>query len=85
MYSYTLPLTSALDGMGGHRHAPATFPPPRKTRHPLYRTLGGSQGQSGRVRKIPPPQRIDLRSVQPQVTRYTQYTIPAHKCKIIII
>jgi hypothetical protein len=26
-----------------------------KTRYPLYRRLGGPQGQSGQVRKIPPP------------------------------
>ena len=30
-------------------------PPPRKTRYPLYRRLGGPQGRSGRMRKISPP------------------------------
>jgi hypothetical protein len=39
MYSYTLPSTSAIDGMGGQRHAPAALPPV-KTRYPLYRGLG---------------------------------------------
>ena len=38
-YSSTLPSTSALDGVGGQRHAPAALPP-RKTRYPLYRGLG---------------------------------------------
>jgi len=27
MYSSTLPLTSALDGVGGQSHAPAALPP----------------------------------------------------------
>ena len=53
-YSSTLFLTSTLGGEGGQRHAPAAFPP-RKTRYPLYRRLGGLQGRSGRVRKISPP------------------------------
>ena len=55
MYSSTLPSTSALDGEGvGQRHAPAALPL-GKTRYPLYRTLGGTQGPSGRVGKISPP------------------------------
>ena len=49
----TLSLTSALDGVGGQRHDPATEPP-GKTRYPFYRRLSGSQGRSGRVRKISP-------------------------------
>jgi hypothetical protein len=36
MYSSTLSLTSALDGVGGQHNAPATLPP-GKTRYPLYR------------------------------------------------
>jgi len=43
MYSSTLPLTSALDGVGGQRHASATLPP-GKTRYPLCRRLGGAPG-----------------------------------------
>jgi hypothetical protein len=53
-YSSTLSLTSALDGVGGQRHAPAALHPV-KTRYPFYRRLGGPQGRSGRVRKISPP------------------------------
>ena len=49
MYSYTLPSTSALDGVDGQCYAP------RKTWYPLYRSLGGPQGRPGRVRKISPP------------------------------
>jgi len=54
MYSSILPLTSALEGVGGKRHAPAALPP-GKTRYPMYRRLGDPQGRSGRVRKILPP------------------------------
>ena len=43
MYSSTLPSTSALDGVGDQRHAPAALSP-GKTRYPLYRRLGGPQG-----------------------------------------
>jgi len=34
--------------VGGQRHAPAALPL-GKTRHPLYRRLGGPQGRSGRA------------------------------------
>ena len=47
--------------------------PPGKTRYPLYRRLGGPQGQSGQVRKIPPPPGFDPQTVQPAVSRYTDY------------
>ena len=39
-YSSTVSLTSALDGVGGQRHAPAALPP-GKARYPLYTRLGG--------------------------------------------
>ena len=41
MYSSTLPSNSALDGVGGQRHAPAALPP-GKTQYPLYRRLDGA-------------------------------------------
>jgi len=64
-------------GLGGQRHAPAALPPV-KTRYPLYRRLGGSQGWSGRVRKIsPPPPGFDPRTVQPVASRCTICAIPA--------
>ena len=68
MYSSTLSLTSALDGVGGQRHAPAALPP-GKTRYQLYRRLGGPQGRSGQVRKISPPQGFDPRTVLPVASR----------------
>jgi hypothetical protein len=40
-------------GVGGQRHAPAALPL-GKTQYPMYRRLGGPQGQSGQVWKISP-------------------------------
>jgi hypothetical protein len=51
MYSSTLPLTLALDGVGGQRHAQAALPP-GKIRYPLYRTLSGAQGRSTTLSKF---------------------------------
>jgi len=45
-YRSILSLTSAMDGVGGQRHAPAALTL-GKTRYPLYRQLGGPQGRSG--------------------------------------
>jgi hypothetical protein len=70
MSSSTLSLISALDGEGGHRHAPAALTP-EKTRYPLHRRLGGHQGRSGRVRKISPSPGLDSRTVQAGASRYT--------------
>jgi len=77
-HSSTLPLTSALDGVGGQRHGPAALRP-EMTRYPLYRRLGGPQGRSGRVRKISPPPGFDPRTVQPVASCYTNYAIQAHQ------
>jgi hypothetical protein len=69
-YSSTLPSTSAVDGVGGQRHALAALPP-GKTRYPLYRVLDGPQGRSGTVRIISPPAGFDTRTVQPVASHYT--------------
>ena len=76
MYSSTLSLTSALDGVGGQCYAPAALPP-GKTRHPLYRRLGGPQGRSGKVRKFSPSPGFDPRTVRPVASRYTDWAIVA--------
>ena len=55
MYSYTLSLTSAPDGVGGQRHYSAALPS-GKTRYPLYRRLDGLHVRSGQVQKISPYQ-----------------------------
>ena len=72
-YSSTLSLTSVLDRLDSERHAPAALPP-GKTRYPLYRTLGGPQGRSGRVWKISPPPRFDPQTFQPVASLKPIYT-----------
>jgi len=52
---YTLSWPTALEGGEWTASRPGRSLPPGKTRYPLYRRLGGSQGRSGRVRKISPP------------------------------
>jgi hypothetical protein len=47
---------SALDGSGLSTSRPDRFTPGKKTRYPVYRSLGGPQGQSGRVRRTSPHQ-----------------------------
>jgi len=62
-YSSTLSLTSAVDGVGGQRHAPAALPSGRN-RYPLYKRLCRPLGRSGRVWKPPSPKVFDPRNVQ---------------------
>ena len=69
-------------GVGGQRHLLAALSP-GKTRHPLYRRLGGPQGRSGRVRKISPPPGFHPRTVQPVASRYTDCANPAPQNCII--
>ena len=75
--SFTLSLTSALDGVGGQRDPPTALLP-IKTRYPLYRRLGEPQGRSGRMRKVSPPPGFNPRTVQPLMSCYNNYVIPAH-------
>jgi len=63
-------------GVGGQRHAPAALLA-GKTRYPLYRGLGGSQGRSGRVRNILPSPGFDPRTVQSVAICYTECAIAA--------
>ena len=65
-------------GVGGQLRTPAALPP-GIIRYPLYRRLGRPQGWSGWVRKILPPPGFDPRTLQPVVSRYTDYAIPAHR------
>ena len=65
--------------MGDQYHVPAALPP-AKTRYPLYRRLGGPEGQSGRVPKIsPPPPGFDARTIQPVASRYNDWAMLAIK------
>ena len=55
-------MTTALEGGEGSASRPGRFLPPGKTRYPLYRRLGGTQGWSGQVRKISPSPAFDPRT-----------------------
>jgi len=50
---------------------------PGKTRYPFYRRLGGPQGRSGWAENLIPTG-ILSRTVQPVVSRYTDWDIPAY-------
>jgi hypothetical protein len=54
---------------------PGRFTPGKETRYPLYRGLGGPQGQSERVAKISPPPGFDPRTVQPVASRCTDIAV----------
>ena len=62
-YSSTLFQTAALEGGEGSASHPGSTLPPGKTRYPLYRRLGGSQGRSGQVRKISPHRPVHRQSL----------------------
>jgi len=57
----------------GSASRPGRSLPPEKTRYPLYRMLGGTQGRSGHVRKILSPPGFYQRTVQPVASCYTNY------------
>ena len=68
----------------GSSSRPGRSLPPGKTRFPLYRKLGGTQGRSGQLRKISPPPGFDPRTVQPVASRYTDWaTRPTEDRKVI--
>ena len=84
-------MTTALEGGEGSASRPGRSLPLGKTRYPLYKRLGGSQGQSGQVRKISPPSRIrspdrpaPSQSLYNYATRPTLYRY-RDNIKIIII
>jgi len=74
-------LEQAVKAGAAQRHVPVAIPRRKKILYPLYGRLGGTQGCSGRVRKISPPQGFDPQTVQPIVSRYTDWNIPAHGVK----
>ena len=56
MYSSTLSLTSALDGVSGQRHAPvAIYPREKSGTHCIGGWLGPRAGLDGCGRSRPPP------------------------------
>ena len=84
MYSSTLSLTSVLGGVGWLMPSPSFFTSRKGTQYPLYGMLNGSHGQSGWVPKfLPhPPPGFDTQTACPVVSRYTNYTIPAHQSQM---
>jgi hypothetical protein len=58
---------------------PDRFIPGKETLYPSYRTLGWTQGRSGRMRKIRSTLEFDLRTVQTVASRYTDWAIAALK------
>ena len=77
LYSSTVSLTSALEGVGGQCHASSGLPL-GMTWYPLYRRLGGPQGWSWQVQYISPSWGFNLWTIQPVVSCCTNYAIPAH-------
>ena len=71
MYLYPS-MTTALEGGEWSAARPGRTLLPGKARYPLYRRLGGPQGRSGRAENLAPPG-FDPRTVQPQVSRYTDW------------
>jgi hypothetical protein len=71
--SSTFSLTLALDGGGWSAPCRGRFTLGKDPVPILY----GPQSRSGRLRKISPPSGFDPRTVQPVVSRYTDYALPA--------
>ena len=65
------PKFSQSDGSEWLTPRPDHFTAGKDIKYPPYRRLGGTQGWSGRVRKISPPPGLDSRTVQPVDSRYT--------------
>ena len=57
---------------------PRSLYPREKIRYQLCRRLDGTQGRSGRMRKISPPTGFHPWTVQPVASRYTDYASAAH-------
>jgi hypothetical protein len=69
--------SSALDGVGGQRHALAALSPGKRPL-PIVQEAGWTQGQSWRVLKISLLPGFDPRTLQSVASRYTDYVTPAH-------
>jgi len=65
-------MTAALEGAEWSAACPGRTLPLAKTQYPLYRRLGGPQGQSGQVENLV-PNGTRSRTVQPIVSLYTDW------------
>ena len=71
-------MTAAVEGGEWSAARPDHILPPRKSRYPFYRTLGGLQGRSLRAKNLVHIG-IGSRTLQPVVIRYTDWaTGPTH-------
>ena len=65
-------------GVGGQSHAPAALPPGKTPgTHCIAGWVGPRAGLDGCGKSRPPPG-FDPQTVQPVVSSYTDYAIPAH-------
>jgi len=76
-------MTAALEGSEWSAGHPVRTLPPGKTRYPFPRRLGGPQGWSGRAEN-PVPTGIRSRTVQPVVSRYTDWATRSIYIRIIL-
>ena len=72
-------MNAALEGGEWSAARPGRTLPPEKTRYPFYKRLGGPQGRSGRAENLVPT-RIRSRTVQPVVSRYTDWATRPTQC-----
>jgi len=71
-------MTAALERSEWSAARPGRTLPPGKTRYPFYSRLGGPQGPSVRAENLV-ANRIRSRTVQPLVSRYTDWaTLPTN-------
>ena len=75
-------MIAALEGGEWSAGRPGRTLPPRKTRYPLYRRLGGSQGRPGRAENLAPPG-FDPRTVQPVAQSLYRLSYQAHTYTIL--
>jgi len=65
-------MTTTLEGGEWSAAHPSRTLPPGKTLYPFYRRLGGPQGRSGWAENLVPT-RIRSQTIQPIVSRYTDW------------
>ena len=76
-------MTAALEGGEESAARPGRILPPGKSRCPLYRSLGGPQGRSGKAENLVPTG-IRSRTVQPLAQSLYRLSYPAHHIYIYI-
>ena len=65
-------------GVGGQRHASAALYPLERPGTQCIGGWVGPPGRYGRGREISPPPGFDPWTVQPVVSRYTDYAVPVY-------